>query len=270
MANNLKNGCVKVGNSDMYYVKFGHGKKNFIVLPGLSDGLATVKGKAFLLAGPYKIFFEQYTVYMFSRINGLPEKYSIREMARDQAEALRSLGIEKTCVMGVSQGGMVAQYLAADFPELVEKLVITVSAPYANEIVRNAVSSWIQMAEKKDHKSLMIDTAEKMYSDGYLKKYRAIFPLLGFVSRPKSYQRFFTNAKAILGFDVRHELSKIICPTLIIGGAVDKTVGVDASYEMNKKIAGSKMYIYEKYGHAPFDEAKDFYERVFNFLEEVR
>jgi hypothetical protein len=41
-----KNGCVKVGNTDMYYVAFGEGKKNLVVLPGLSDGLWTVKERS--------------------------------------------------------------------------------------------------------------------------------------------------------------------------------------------------------------------------------
>ena len=61
-----KNGCVNVGDTDMYYVAFGEGKKNLVVLPGLSDGLWTVNGKAWLLAGTYKKFFKDYTVYMFS------------------------------------------------------------------------------------------------------------------------------------------------------------------------------------------------------------
>ena len=72
-----KNGCVKVGNIDMYYVAFGEGEKNLVVLPGLSDGLWTVKGKAWLLAGSYKRFFRDYTVYMFSRKNDMPKGYSI-------------------------------------------------------------------------------------------------------------------------------------------------------------------------------------------------
>ena len=54
-----KNGCVKVGNTDMYYVAFGEGEKKLVVLPGLSDGLWTVKGKAMLLAGSYKKFFKE-------------------------------------------------------------------------------------------------------------------------------------------------------------------------------------------------------------------
>lgn len=80
---NTKNGSVKIDNTEMYYVSFGHGSKNLIVLPGLSDGLLTVKGKALLLAGSYTKYFNDYTVYMFSRKNDMPEGYSIRDMATD-------------------------------------------------------------------------------------------------------------------------------------------------------------------------------------------
>ena len=54
-----KNGIVHIGDTDMYYAAFGEGEKTLIVLPGLSDGLTTVKGKALLLAAPYKRFPEK-------------------------------------------------------------------------------------------------------------------------------------------------------------------------------------------------------------------
>ena len=128
---------------------------------GLSDGLATVKGKAIILSKPYKAFFDDYTVYMFSRKNKMPEGYSIQDMADDLAKALQSLGIQQTSVMGVSQGGMIAQYLTIRHPEMVEKLVLTVTAPCVNDMIRANVSSWIELAERGDHKSLMIDTAQQ-------------------------------------------------------------------------------------------------------------
>ncbi len=263
---NAKNGCVKIGDTDMYYVSFGHGSKKLVILPGLSDGLLTVKGKALMLAKPYVQFFDEFTVFMFSRKNDMPEGYSIRDMAADQASALQKLGITKACILGVSEGGMIAQFMAIDYQELVEKLVITVSAPKVNETIQGAVSTWIQMAEAGDHKSLMIDTAEKGYSENYLKKYRKMYPIIGMIGKPRNYERFFVNAKAILAFDAYDELDKIVCPTYIIGGDEDKTVGVNASYEMKEKIKLSELFIYRGLGHAAYEEAKDFYDRVYEYL----
>ncbi len=259
------NGRVVIQNTDMYYVSFGHGGKNLVVLPGLSDGLATVKGKAMLLKAPYKRFLNEYTVYMFSRKNHLPEGCTIRQMAEDQALAMKELGIGRAAVLGVSQGGMVAQYLAADYPEMVEKLILAVTAPYANDVVKRAVESWIGMAEQGDHVRLMVDTAEKMYSKPYLQKNRRLFPLVARFTKPQSYERFFRNAYAILGFDAREELSKIGCPTLIIAGDDDNTVGNEAPQELSSGISDSEVYIYHGLGHGVFEEAKDFYDRIYEF-----
>ena len=263
---NAKNGEVSVGDTSMSYVSFGHGGRALILLPGLSDGLATVKGKALLLAKPYSLFFDQFTVYMFSRKNEMPHGYSIREMAADQAEAMKRLGIPKASVLGVSQGGMIAQVLAAGHPELVERLVLAVTAPCANEMIAGCVDQWISFAEQGNHRALMIDTAEKSYSPARLKEYRKIYPIIGLVGKPKSYDRFLVNARAILGFNASSELHKIACPTLIIGGEEDKIVGIRASYEMKERITGSRLIVYPGLGHAVYEEAKDFYQRVLDFL----
>ena len=166
------NGNVSLKNAKMSYASFGHGEKKLVILPGLSDGLATVRGKALLLAPPYRRWLDRFTVYMFSRRDDIPNGFSIRDMARDQAEAIASLGLAKVSVMGVSQGGMIAQYLAADNPKMVEKLVIAVSAPRADDMIRANLDRWMDLAKRGDHRNLMIDTAENSYSDGYLKRYR--------------------------------------------------------------------------------------------------
>lgn len=267
MGANAKNGSVAVGDTDMYYVSFGHGERKMILIPGLSDGLATVNGKAGLLSKPYRLFFDKYTVYMFSRKNVMPDGYSIRDMAADQAVAMKALGIEKAYVVGVSQGGMISQYLAADHTELVEKLVLAVTAPCMNEVAEDAVKGWISYAENGDHKGLMIDTAKKHYSDAYLKRNRAFLPLLGLVGRQKDYRRFLINARSILAFDARDVLDKICCKTLIIGGEKDKTVGNKAAHELHRLIKDSELHIYEGYGHSAYEECKDFNERIFDFFE---
>lgn len=264
---NAKSGSVQLSGAGMDYVRFGSGDKNLIILPGLSDGLASVKGKALLLAPPYRLFFERYTVWMFSRRDPLEQGFSIWDMAKDQADALRAQGIEKTAVMGVSQGGLIAQLFAAEYPEMTEALILAVTAHCVNDRIRRCVQTWIALAEKGDHKSLMIDTAEKSYSEAYLAKYRKMYPVLGHVGKPQSYERFLANAHAILEFDAREELGKISCPTLILGGEEDRIVGAAASHELHEAIRGSELYMYPGLGHAAYEEAKDFNERVFRFLE---
>lgn len=262
-----KNGCVKVGNTDMYYVAFGEGKKNLIVLPGLSDGLWTVKGKVWFLSGSYRRFFKGYTVYMFSRKNALPEGYSIKDMADDQAEALKNLGIEKTMVMGVSQGGMIAQYLAAKYPELVEKLILVVTAPYANKTIQSVVSKWIEMTKTGTHTELMLDTAEKVYTKKFNEKNKRYLSYVAGLTKPANYDRFCKNAQAILGFDARNELGKIQCPTYILAGNCDNTVGNDAPYELAEGIAYAEVTIFDGLGHGLFEEDRDFYNKVFEICE---
>ena len=262
-----RNGHVNIGNTEMAYVSFGSGERNLTVLPGLSDGLATVNGKAWILAAPYRRFFPNYTVYLFSRKNNMPEGYTIREMANDQALAMQKLGICRADLLGVSQGGMIAQYLAIDHPELVNRLILAVTAPNANDTVTASVSGWIDLAKRGEHTALMVDTAEKMYSEEYFRKNRKIFPLLAGFTKPSSYDRLLKNCYAILNFDCRSELSKVRCPTLIIAGSDDRVVGNSAASELNGAIAGSELLVYEGLGHGLYEEAKDFYDRVLEFCK---
>ena len=126
---------------------------------------------------------------------------------------------------------------------------------------------WIDMATRGDHTALMVDTAEKMYSEAYLQKNRKYFPLLARFTKPRTYDRFLKNAQAILGFDCRNELSKISCPTLIIAGGDDRTVGNEAASALSQAIMGSELYVYDCLGHGVFEEARDFYDRVREFCD---
>jgi len=263
---NARNGKIALNGTDMYFASFGRGTRTLVLLPGLSDGLATVKGKALLLAKPYVPFFRNYTVYMFSRKNDMPAQYSIRDMAADQARAMETLGIKNACVMGVSQGGMIAQYLAADYPQLVDRLILAVTAPCLSDMTERCVRNWIALAQQGNHRQLMIDTAEKSYSEAFLKKYRKLYPMIGWIGKPASYDRFLVNARAILGFDASNEMRNITCPTLIIGGEEDRIVGAEASHALKAGIAGSELYVYPGLGHGAYEEAPDFNLRVFRFL----
>ena len=113
----------------------------------------------------------------------------------------------------------------------------------------------------------VLDTAEKSYSEKHLKKYRKYYNILWRVSRPKDYKRFIIQANSCLTHNVYDDLDKIKCHTLIIGGKQDSIVGVNSSKEIADRISNSELYLYEDYGHAVYEEAKDFNERVLKYLK---
>ena len=88
----IKIETVKTDAFSMDYFKFGHGKKIFVILPGVS--VQSVMGSAELVAEAYKLFADEFTVYVFDRRKELPESYSIAEMAADTAEVFACLGLK--------------------------------------------------------------------------------------------------------------------------------------------------------------------------------
>jgi len=263
-----KNGTVRLMDDTMHYVRFGGGKKTLIMLPGLGDGLTTVKGTALPMALIYRVFAKDFTVYLFSRRNHLPAGCTTRDMARDLRDAMNALGIARAHLVGVSMGGMIAQHFAADYPERVSRLVLVVTCAQPNPILTASVSEWIALAKRGDHTALMDSNVRRMYSDSYYRKNRGLIPVMGRLTKPKSYDRFFIQADACLTHDAFDRLGQIAAPTLVIGGEQDRALGGDASREIAARIPGAKLRMYPEWGHGLYEEAKDFHAVVLGFLRD--
>lgn len=263
---NAKNGTLKIGNTHMHYITFGSGKRNLIIIPGLGDGLMTVKGKALPFAMMYRLFAKDFKVYVFSRKNELEKGYTTRDMAHDQKIAMEQLGIKKASVIGVSQGGMIAEYMAIDYPEMVEKLLLVVTVGRQNDCIQSVVKKWIKLARENRYGEVMKDVTIRMYTEEYIQKYHYIIPILKLYPGPKNKKRFLIMAKSCIEHDAYEELEKIKAPTLVIGGGKDCTVGCEASEEIAQKIKNATLFMYEQYGHGLYEEAKDFQRRVYRFL----
>ena len=247
------------------YIRFGSGKRALIMIQGLNT--RGIKGAALSLAYMYRIFAKEYTVYLFDRRPVVYDGITVRDMAADIASAMDALGLKNADVFGTSQGGMIAQYLAIDRPDLVRKLVLAVTLSRNNDTVKQVVGDWIEMAERGDMKRFVLDMAEKMYSETYVRKYRPLMPLLTILQKPKDVKRFVILAKSCLTCDTYDILDKIKCPTLVIGGKQDKVVSGVASEEIAEKL-GCALHMYDDLGHAAYEEAQDFNQMVYDFLSE--
>lgn len=251
----------------MEYVTFGKGKKPLLIIPGLGDGLATVKGMAQMLALSYRSFATAYQVYVFSRINELSENYTTRDMATDIAEAMDVLGLKTVAVLGISQGGMLAQWLTADFPERVEKLILTVTTAKLNNLGRERITHWLELSQTGSYKELMFDIASHSYTPKSFGKFKYLYRIMGIFGRIKDNQRIAVQAISCLKHDSLAVLENINCPTLIIGAKEDDVLGVGASLELHHHIKDSQLTILSDCGHALYEQHKYFQKRVLVFLE---
>ena len=262
---NAKNENVRLNGYDCDYISFGSGSDVLIMLPGVGYGFKTAKGVAIPFAFMYRCFAESFKVYVFSRRNNMPEGFTTEEMAHDLSDIMEVLGIGSASVFGVSQGGMIAQQMAIQHPDKVNNLVLAVTASRPNDIMKDALSSWLEMADRDDYKGIMLDTAERSYTGEYLERGRMINSMLAGI-KPKDYTRFRILCESCLQHDVYDDLEKISCPTLIIGAGLDKVLGPEASTEMKSRISGSQLYMYEGYSHGVYEQAKDFNARVIRYL----
>ena len=262
---NAKEKTLTADGKEWRYITFGKGKRPLVMIQGLNT--RGIKGSATPLAFMYRCFTKEYTVYLFERRSEISDGVTVRAMASDIALVMDALGIKDADILGVSQGGMIAQYLAIDRPDLVRRMVLAVTLSRNNETVRTVIERWIALTEAGDYKTLTRDMAERMYSEAYVKRYRLFMPLLTILQKPRDPERFIILARSCLTCNAYDELDKIKCPTLVLGGAKDKVVGGEGSAEIAERL-GCESYIYEGLGHAAYEEAKDFNKRVLDFLAE--
>ncbi len=265
MMYNAKEQRISIHDMLINTITFGRGAKPLVMIQGLNT--RGIKGAALPLAWMYRIFAKDYKVYVFDRRPVVFDGITVRDLAGDLAAAMDQLEIRNADVVGVSQGGMIAQYLAIDRPDLINKLVLAVTLSRNNETVQSVIGNWIALTERGDMKRLVRDMAEKMYSDAYVKRYKPFMPLLTFLQKPKDAQRFMHLAKACLTCNAYEELEKIQCPVFVIGGQQDQVVDSKASEEIAQKL-DCRIFMYEQFGHAAYEEAKDFSTRICDFLKE--
>ena len=260
---------VKTDRFSMDFFRFGTGRKTLVILPGLS--VQSVMGAADAVAAAYQSLADRYTIFVFDRRADLPGHYSVHDMARDTAEAFQALGLEKVCLFGASQGGMIALVLAIRHPELVDRMVLGSSSAHVREEQYRVLEEWIRLAKEGDRTGLYLNFGKEIYPPSVFEQARdTLIAAAGTVS-DADLKRFIILAEGTKGFDVVSELDWIQCPVLAIGVFEDGVLDSDATMEIAEKLdchPDFRLYLYTGYGHAAFDTAPDYRQRILDFFEQ--
>lgn len=258
---------VRTDTFTMDFFRFGRGSRTLVILPGLS--VQSVMPAADAVAAAYQTLQDEFTIYLFDRRSNLPPIYTVRDMARDTAEAFRVLGLEKVCLFGASQGGMIALVIALEYPELVGKLVLGSSSAHVREEQFRVLESWIGLAAKKDRAGLYLAFGREIYPPEIFEQARESLLRAAETVTDEDLARFIILAEGTRDFNVLPELGRIRCPVLALGVYEDRVLDADATMEIAEKLderPDFRLYMYIGYGHAAFDTAPDYRERILRFL----
>ena len=268
VAVNMLLGTVQTDAFAMDYLRFGNGAKNLVIIPGVS--VQSVMNYAESIAESYKLLTDDFTVYVFDRRKDMPQVYSVYDMARDTAEAVKALKLGRVSIFGASQGGMIAMKIAIDYPELVQALILgSTSAQVTQEVYARVSAGWTELAEAGKAEELYLSFGETVYPPSVFEQSKELFIEAAKTVTPDELKRFITVIEGMKGFDVVNDLQKISCPVLAIGSTDDKIFGSESSAQIIEHFKGRpdcELFIYDGYGHAVYDLAPDYRERMLKFL----
>jgi 3-oxoadipate enol-lactonase len=261
-----------VNGINMYYEVHGQGEPLILVM-GSFGSLEAWALQVLAFQKYYKlIVFDNRGI---GRSEKSPGPYTIATMADDTVGLLDHLGVDKAHVLGMSLGGPVAQDVAIDHPDRVNKLILVCSMAGADGtqlhpdmlkalgLERGARQVDLR---KVDFKQIMRATVALAFNDQSLKDNLLAQAETWF--KQFDIDGFIKQWEAVAGYSALDRLRKIGARTLVMTGTDDRLVDPHSSEVIAGLIPNSKLVKVGGGSHAFFMEMSDrFNTEVLNFLK---
>jgi 3-oxoadipate enol-lactonase len=194
--------------------------------------------------------------------------YDMEMFARDYSALADALGLKRLCVIGLSQGGMVAQKLALLRPDLVSALVLVSTAYKSDPSLRDNMEARIAAMDKVGPEAAAKIAAESIFSPGWRSANPAA--LDRFVKWRAAMPMAPLNAatRALYDFNLSADLSKIAVPTLVIAGQEDVLTKPKGMEEIAALIPGATYRVIPSTGHMiPVEQSEQLTALLSDFLK---
>ena len=282
---------VKVNDIQTYYEMKGKGFP-LVMICGMNQNLAMWDPR--LVEGLSKHFK---LVLFDNRGAGRTEiserEYTIRLFADDTVGLMNALGIPKAHVLGLSMGGAVAQELAINYPEKVEKLVLcsTCSQHRGTQEERRMSEAMTQAFFLGKKEELIKMTLSSPLASDYPRDFLRDFPMIvyGLTSEfikenpdlarrllqvfspagneyPISPEALMNRYDAMLRFNSQTRLKYIRAPTLVLHGRKDTTVAPKEGSILAKAIPNAKLVYLENSAHSLIEDMEEMIHSITEFL----
>ena len=199
---------------------------------------------------------------------------TVKEMADDATAVIRALGFTKVNLLGFSLGGFVAQQIALDTPELVNKLILAATGPKGGEGISNLpniMNEAFATAPEDPRLFLFYSRSPESIALGRQSLARVKKRKEDRVP-PTSMPSIQAQVKSILGWaqenkDVYDELNRIKQPSLVVNGNNDIMFPTINSYNLFQHLPNARLSLYSDSGHgAIYQYAEHFVKEAADLL----
>jgi pimeloyl-ACP methyl ester carboxylesterase len=214
-------------------------------------------------------FAQHRRVLYVNRRTGLPRGMSMADMAAEHADAIRALGDGPVDVAGISTGGSIAQQLAADHPEVVDRLVLVSAAcrlsPDGRTVQRRTA---VRIRAGAQRQALAVMAADLVPPRRGQIAAAAIAWLAGprLLARGDDLADMAATIEAEDTFDLAACRSPIRARTLILAGGEDRFYSRELFAETARLIPGSRLRVFEGRGHITVTRGREWPREVSRFL----
>jgi pimeloyl-ACP methyl ester carboxylesterase len=210
--------------------------------------------------------------------SGKPDgDYTRRAQAILVTHLLDYLKIERAWLCGNSMGGEIALNLALRNPQRVAGLILIDSSGASVTGASSVAPSYVSIPIVGRALTAFAMTSDRLVRQGLLRSFYDASKIneerVATYYRPlktRGGQLAALRARTQAGqFPIEQDLGKIKAPTLIIWGAEDALIPLEAGRKMNSLIKDSKLVIIEKCGHVPEEEMPErVLDEIKRFVEE--
>jgi len=187
--------------------------------------------------------------------------YSLDDMAEDSISILNELSIDKAHLLGISMGGMIAQIIAANYPDRIKTFTL---------IASSVLTPGPLNGPRRDVRKLLMQRTNNPNAsiDERISRTKKIFKLIGLENNDLETREFYEKSvesinrsgpddsgfsrqlMAILSSKNRiKKVKSIKAKTLIIHGKEDPLIKVKNAYKTNKLIKNSNLLIFPQMRH---------------------
>ena len=264
---------IKTQKLSIYYERSPEREYGPLLYIGGTGG--DLRNKPNQMDSPLKDFFEviSYDQRGLGQSETPDGPYTMQDYADDAFNFIRKLGFERVNIIGVSFGGMVAQHLAINYPDVVDKLVLMCTSPGGKKYHSFPLHELEEIEDDVEYARKFVSISDLRITDDYIKNNNEVYEFL--IDQIKNYLRSpesKRNQGKDLQLDARKDhnvldlLKNIKSPTFIAGGLYDGIAPQSNIDILNELIPNSSKKFY-KGGHTFFLEDQQAWKDIIKFLK---